>query len=301
MSIVMRSGSRLVAALGVDDHADAGRRVELDDDLVGLGPAHALGEEAQPRRLAEHEPRLGLGRGQALAGADEERHAGPAPVLDVQAQRGVGLGLRVRRHAVDRAVALVLAAHVVGGVGGAGGAQDGGDRVLERARVGARRRLHRDGGDDLHQVVDDDVAQRPDRVVEVAAGVDAEVLGHRDLHARDVVAVPDRLEDRVREPQVEDLGEPHLPEEVVDPVELLLVQVDLELGLQRPRRLEVVAERLLDHDARVLGQARRRPGRRPPSRTATAGSRGRRPGARLPSSARATRSNVAGSAKSPAR
>ena len=150
----------------------------------------------------------------------------------------------------------MLTAHVVGRVGGAGGAQDGRDRVLERAQVGARRRLHRDRGHDLHQVVDDDVAQRADRVVEVPAGVDAEVLGHRDLHALDVVAVPDRLEDRVREAQVEDLGEPHLPEEVVDPVELLLAQVDLELGLQRARRLEVVPERLLDHDARALGQAR---------------------------------------------
>ena len=46
----------------------------------------------------------------------------------------------------------------------------------------------------LHQVVDDDVAQRADRVVEVAAVLDAEALGHRDLHRRDVVAVPDRLE-----------------------------------------------------------------------------------------------------------
>ena len=128
-------------------------------------------------------------------------------------------------------------------------------RVLERARVGAGGRLHRGGGDDLHQVVDDDVAQRADRVVEVAAVLDAEVLGHRDLHARDVVAVPDRLEHRVGEPQVEDLVEAHLPEEVVDPVQLGLVDVLVDLRGERARRREVVAERLLDDDARVLGQA----------------------------------------------
>ena len=202
--------------------------------------------------------------------------------------------MRVRRDAADRRVALVLSAHVVGGVGGAGGAQDGGDRVLQRAQVGTRGRLHRDRGDDLHQVVDDDVAQRPDRVVEVPAGVDAEVLGHRDLHALDVVAVPDRLEDRVREPQVEDLGEPHLPEEVVDPVELVLAQVDLELGLQRARRLEVVPERLLDHDARVLGQARagQAVDDHPEQRRRDLEVEDRMLG--LPSSALATRSNVAG-------
>ena len=130
-----------------------------------------------------------------------------------------------------------------------------GDRVLERPRVGARRRLHGDGGDHLQQVVDHYVAQRADRVVEVAAVVDAEVLGHRDLDAGDVVAVPDRLEDRVREPQVEDLGQPHLPEEVVDPVELLLVHVRGQLVGQRACRLEIVAERLLDDDPRVLREA----------------------------------------------
>ena len=38
-----------------------------------------------------------------------------------------------------------------------------------------------------------------------ARALDAEALGHRDLDALDVVAVPDRLEQRVREAQVEDL------------------------------------------------------------------------------------------------
>ena len=104
-------------------------------------------------------------------------------------------------------------------------------------------------------MVDDDVAQGADRVVEVAAVLDAEALGHRDLDGVDVVAVPDRLEHRVREPEVEDLLEAHLPEEVVDPVELRLVDVLVQLGGQRARRVEVVAERLLDDHSPVLGQA----------------------------------------------
>ena len=109
-------------------------------------------------------------------------------------------------------------------------------------------------------MVDDDVAQRADRVVEVAAILDAEVLGHRDLDAREEVAAPDRLEHRVREPQVEDLLEAHLPEVVVDPVELRLVDRLVQLGGERTRRVSVVPERLLDDDARVVGQ----PGRLEP-------------------------------------
>ena len=90
--------------------------------------------------------------------------------------------------------------------------------------------------DHLHEVVDDDVAQRADRVVEVAAILDAEVLGHRDLDGLDVVPVPDRLEHRVREPEVQDLLEAHLPEVVVDAEELRLVDVLVQLvGELAPR------------------------------------------------------------------
>ncbi len=104
-------------------------------------------------------------------------------------------------------------------------------------------------------MVDDDVPQRADRVVEVAAVVDAEVLRHRDLDALDEVAAPDRLEHGVAEPQVQDLLDAHLAEVVVDAVELRLVEVVVQLGGECARRLAVVAEGLLDDDASRLGQA----------------------------------------------
>jgi hypothetical protein len=107
-------------------------------------------------------------------------------------------------------------------------------------------------------VVDDDVAQRPDRVVEVTAVLDAEVLRHGDLDRGEVLAAPDRLEHRVREPQPDDLLDAHLPQVVVDPEELRLVDVAVQLGGQRPRGLEVVAERLLDDDAGRLREPRLR-------------------------------------------
>ena len=44
-----------------------------------------------------------------LAGADEEGHARPAPVVDLEAQGGERLGRRVGRDAVDRQVPVVLA------------------------------------------------------------------------------------------------------------------------------------------------------------------------------------------------
>ena len=85
-------------------------------------------------------------------------------------------------------------------------------------------------------MVDDHVTQRADRIVEVTPVLDAEVLRHRDLHALDVVPVPHGLEHRVGEAQVEDLLEAHLPEVVVDPEELRLVDVLVQLVGERPRR-----------------------------------------------------------------
>ena len=117
------------------------------------------------------------------------------------------------------------------------------------------RRLHRDETQHLQQVVLHDVAHRPDGLVEAAAVCDAEVLAHRDLHRGDELPVPDRLEDRVGEAEVEDVLDGHLPEEVVDPVELRLVDERMELGVEFARGGKVVPERLLDHDPGVLGES----------------------------------------------
>ena len=77
----------------------------------------------------------------------------------------------------------------------------------------------------------------PTAVVEVAAVLDAEALGHRDLDRLDVVPVPDRLQHRVGEPEVEQLLQAHLAEEVVDPVQPRLVDVLVQLvGEGRARR-----------------------------------------------------------------
>ena len=214
--------------------------------------------EVELRRLAEDDPDLGLGKRHQLPGPDEERHAGPAPVLDVQPQRGERLGGRVGRDPGNRGIALVLAADVVRDLGGVDGPEQAELREPDRVVAVPGWRFHRRCGDDLHQMVHDHVAQRPDRVVEVSAGLYAERLGHGDLDGLDVRPVPQRLEDRVREPQIEDLLDPHLAEVVVDPTQLRLVDVLVQVGGQRPSRGEVVSERLLDHHPGRLRQARLR-------------------------------------------
>jgi hypothetical protein len=98
-------------------------------------------------------------------------------------------------------------------------------RFLQRCWVTARGRFHCGGGDDLHEVIDHDISQRTDWVVEVAAVLDAKAFGHSDLNTLHVIAVPDRFKDGIGEPEIQDLLEPHLSEVVIDPVQLVLIDV----------------------------------------------------------------------------
>src|SRR3954468_3428511 len=90
------------------------------------------------------------------------------------------------------------------------------------------------------------IAQRPRRIVEAAAMSDAEFLKHADLHVVDMIAIPDRLEHSVCEPQHQDVLYRLFPEIVIDPVDLMLVDNVEELLVQDLRGTEVAAERLLD-------------------------------------------------------
>ena len=73
------------------------------------------------------------------------------------------------------------------------------------------RLLQRDERQQLQQVVLDDVAGGTDPVVVAGAAAQPDVLGHGDLHVVDVVGVPDRFEELVREPHREDVLHRPLP------------------------------------------------------------------------------------------
>ena len=95
----------------------------------------------------------------------------------------------------------------------------------------------------------DHVAQRAGLLVVRAARLDADALADRDLHVVDVVPVPEGLEDAIGPAEDEDVLHGLLPEVVVDPVDLILAPRRRHDLVERPRRREIAAERLLDHDA----------------------------------------------------
>src|SRR5438477_12160336 len=78
-----------------------------------------------------------------------------------------------------------------------------------------------------------------------------------DLDALDVVAVPERFEERVGEAEVQQVLDRRLAEVAVDAVDRRLVEVAQQDAVERPRRPQVPPERLLHDDA----GAARAPGR----------------------------------------
>ena len=182
----------------------------------------------------------------------------------VELHRRVRLGRRLGVHAVfveeaDDLLAALPSARVLA-AGGARGevlgqAHRREDLLLLGAQVAGLERdrlLHRRQGEQLQQVVLDDVACRADAVVVPGTTADADVLGHRDLHVVDVVGVPDGLVELVREPQRQDVLHRLLAEVVVDAEHRVGREHRGDDVVQLARRLQVAAERLLDDDATPL-------------------------------------------------
>src|SRR5713101_1211968 len=93
------------------------------------------------------------------------------------------------------------------------------------------------------------VAQRARTIVVGSAGADALGLGDRNLHVIDKARSPDRLEDRVGEPEHHQVLDGFLAEVMIDSKNLTLVEMPRHLAVDLRRAREVVADWFFDHDA----------------------------------------------------
>src|SRR6185369_13765321 len=109
---------------------------------------------------------------------------------------------------------------------------------------------------DLQHMVLHDVPQGTSLVIKPTTILDAEILGHRDLDATDMVTIPQRFEHRVGKAGIDDVLYWLLTQVVVDAEDVLLGEILRQQPTERSRRRPVVTERLLDHQPRTLGTAR---------------------------------------------
>ena len=197
-----------------------------------------VGVEEDRRHVLEVDGDLAGALRQALAGAQEEGHAGPAPVVDEHLQRDVGLGPR----AADRRRLLAVAGHrrrrrtpaaycarttLASTSSPCIGRSDWSTSSFSSRTTSAssdRGGSIATSAQQLQHVVLHHVAQRAGLLVVAGARADALLLGHGDLHVIDVLLVEQRLEDAVGEAQHQDVLDRLLAEVVIDAEDLPLVE-----------------------------------------------------------------------------
>src|SRR6185437_15969714 len=95
----------------------------------------------------------------------------------------------------------------------------------------------------------DHVAQGPGFLVIRAAPLDANRFGGRDLNVIDIAAVPERLEHAVSEPEGQNVLNRLLAQVMIDPIDLRFIEDLVNLVVQMPRAVQIVAEGLLNNHA----------------------------------------------------
>ena len=147
-------------------------------------------------------------------------------------------------------------------------------------RFHAHRGFHGHQRHHLEQMVLNHVADGARLLVELAPAEDPEGLGHGDLEAGDVAAVPHRLEEGVGEAEDEQVFHRLFAQIVVDAEDLLLGEDAVQRVVQLPGAVPGPARRASPPPPGRPRSGRRRPVRRPRRRTGSAGWPGRTADAR---------------------
>src|ERR1700734_4325468 len=100
----------------------------------------------------------------------------------------------------------------------------------------------------------DHVADCAGLIVKAAAALDAKILGHGDLHAFNIVPVPERFHERVGKTEDEHVLHGPLAQVMVDAENCRFIEVPQKNLIEMPRRFQVVPEGLL-YDDPALGSA----------------------------------------------
>src|SRR5215831_8596974 len=176
------------------------------------------------RRPAQTDHNLRGGHGQRLAGPNVKRHTLPAPGVDVQLQRGEGFDFRIRRHALLLQVATKLAADKVLCLQRWNSFEDFNLFVPQRFTIGSNRRLHRQVHQDLKQVILNNIADCASLIVECSSALNSEVFRHGDLYALDLIAVPERLEERILEAEEDHVMHWSFSQIMIDAEDVFLIE-----------------------------------------------------------------------------
>ena len=227
--------------------------LQPDDQPVGraVDGAAAIALEDVVWALLEGDDNFRGAPRKLLAGADIERNAGPAPVVDRQLHRDKGLGIRGLAELL--CVFLILAALDVGGGKGPDGPKHTKLLVADLVSVEEGGRFHRNKADKLQKVVLHHVADGAISVVVTGPAIYADGLGDGDLHMIYMVVVPQGLEDHIGETQRHQVLHRFLAEIMIDPVDLRFIEDLGKLCIDGAAGCAVMAKRFFHHKTGLRG------------------------------------------------
>ncbi len=121
--------------------------------------------------------------------------------------------------------------------------------LLRPQIIGIKRNrlLHRCQRQQLQQMVLDHIPRRTHTVVIPRPATGPNILSHRDLDMIHIIGVPQRLEQLVRETQRQNVLHRLLPQIMINPEHRVRREHRLHNVIQRPRRFQIMPERLLNH------------------------------------------------------
>jgi hypothetical protein len=189
-----------------------------------------------------------------LPRSDVEGHALPTPRVDPQPKGDKSLDARVRGHASFRSVAANLTTHDVVHGQVRNRFEDFHLLVANRLAVGPHRRFHCQIAQNLEQVILNHIPQSAGLLVKRAAPLHAKIFRHRDLHTLHAIPVPERLHERVGEPEKQHVVRRSLAQVMINTEDPSLIEAGEQRAVERSRGREVTAEGFLD-DHRAVGAA----------------------------------------------
>ena len=111
------------------------------------------------------------------------------------------------------------------------------------------RSFHGDDHHQLHDMILEHVANHTGTVVISAPMAHGDLFCDRDLYMVDVVAVPDRFENRIGEPEYQEILNGFFAEIVVDPKNLILRKYGSDRAIEFFCRLQVASDRFFQNES----------------------------------------------------
>src|SRR4029453_12495318 len=153
---------------------------------------------------------------QALPGADVERHAGPAPGIDIESPSSESLYLRVRSHALLSAVAAELGPYHIAWIEWPHRIEQLQLFAAQGVAMASRRGIYGQQRNHLQQMVLNHVANGADFFIKTTTALHAKALRLSDLYVVHEIAIPDGLEEGVGKAEVQEILYGLLAQVVID-------------------------------------------------------------------------------------